>query len=261
MEEARRREFIFHLYRADGQSLILSPFDNPERLRSGLEIDEIEGRYGEEIKVELLTSFRDQLYRDVETAVRKHLAEARFAPRLFISAAVFFAAFLVMSRLLPAIYLIDDLLVAIGGAVATYLYMGRRDMASDAAMKKRVALRNAVDKVKFVPSKFVERVEQELHRTESGNPNEIAQAIVGPGVADGIADADGDEARQFLRLLEEKYKFKRLRREEKALLKAAEEPAADADSVRKWWDVRKVDAPLYAVYRRFKRTVEKVETQ
>ena len=260
MQTARRREFIFHLYRADGRSLILSPFDNPERLRSGLEIDEIEGRYGEEIKVELLTSLRNQLYRDVEAAVRKHLADVRFAPRLFVSAAVFFAAFLIMSRALPAIYLIDDLLVAVGGAVAAYFYMGRRDMASDAAMKKRVALRNAVDKVKFVPSHFVKRVEQDLHRTESGDPNEIARAIVDPATIEEIADADSDEARQFVQLLEDKYNFKRLKREEKALLKAAKAPAADGDSVRRWWDVRKVDAPLYAIYRRFKRTVERVET-
>ena len=260
MNEPVRRAFIFHLYRGDGQSLILSPFDDPDQLRNALEIDEIEGRYGAEIKVELLTSFRNQLYRDVEAAVRKHLADIRFTPRVLLASAAFFVTFIVMSRIVDPVFLIDEFLLGIAAAVGTYIYMGRRDMASDAAMQKRVALRNAIDKVKFVPSSFVKRVEEELHKTESGDATAIARDIVGPANAGELADSDSAEAQQFVRLLEEKFKFKRLRRDEKALQKAAAQPSGTSESVRRWWDMRKVDAPLYAIYRRFKRTVEKVES-
>ena len=261
------RRYIFHLYRTDGQSLILHPFANSDRLRSALETQEIEGRYGAEPPVALLTSFRNDLYRNVEVAVRRFLSDARFVPRFLISAGAFFASFMILSYAVPdPILIVDELLVAVAAGIGAYMFLGRRDMGSDAAMKKRIALRNAVDQIKFVPSGFLARVEQELQRTESGNFEEAVRSILEPESSGGpdqakahLAAEDRAEAAQFVQLLEEKYRFKRLRREEKVLRSYASRAASDrGDSLRRWSDTKKLDLPLYAVYKRFKRTVERV---
>ena len=263
----KERRYIFHLYRTDGQSLILHPFENSDRLRSALETQEIEGRYGAEPPVALLTSFRNDLYRSVEVAVRRFLSDARFVPRFLLSAGAFFASFMILSYAVPdPILIVDELLLGIAAGIGAYWFLGRRDMGSDAAMKKRIALRNAVDQIKFVPSGFLVRVEQELRRTESGNFEEAVRSILEPEQSRDpdqsktqLAAEDRAEAAQFVQLLEEKYHFKRLRREEKVLRSYASRAASDrGDSLRRWSDTKKLDLPLYAVYKRFKRTVERV---
>ena len=93
----KERRYIFHLYRADGQSLILNPFEAPDKLRAALETEEIEGRYGAEPPVALLTTFRNDLYRAVEAAVRRFLSDARFVPGFLLSAGAFFASFMILS--------------------------------------------------------------------------------------------------------------------------------------------------------------------
>lgn len=254
------RRYIFHLYRADGQSLILHPFLNSDRLRAALETQEIEGRYGAEPPVALLTSFRNDLYRSVEEAVRRFLSDARFVPRFLLSSGAFFASFMILSYAVPdPILIVDELLVAIAAGIGTYLFLGRRDLGSDAAMKKRIALRNSVDQIKFVPSGFLARVEQELQRTESGDFESAVRSILEEQAKPQLAAEERAEAEQFVQLLEEKYRFKRLRREEKVLRTYASRAASDrGDSLRRWSDTKKLDLPLYAVYKRFKRTVERV---
>ena len=263
----KERKYIFHLYRTDGQSLILHPFENSDRLRSSLETQEIEGRYGAEPPVALLTSFRNDLYRSAEVAVRRFLSDARFVPRFLISAGAFFASFMILSYAVPdPILIVDELLGAVAAGIGSYVFLGRRDMGSDAAMKKRISLRNAIDQIKFVPSGFLARVEQELQRTESGNFEEAVRSILEPEPSGDPEQArpqlpaeDRAEAAQFVQLLEEKYRFKRLRREEKVLRSYASRAASDpGDSLRRWSDTKKLDLPLYAVYKRFKRTVERV---
>ena len=162
------------------------------------------------------------------------------------------------------------MLLGAAAVIGTYLFMGRRDLGSDAAMKKRIALRNSVDRIKFVPSAFLSRVEQELRRTESGNFEEAVRAILDPdksfdrdaetgGAMAAPAEAERAEVAQFVLLLEEKYRFKRLRREEKVLRSYASRAASDrGDSLRRWSDTKKLDLPLYAIYKRFKRSVERV---
>lgn len=256
----KERRYIFHLYRADGKSLILHPFLNSDRLRAALETQEIEGRYGAEPPVALLTSFRNDLYRSVEEAVRRFLSDARFVPRFLLSAGAFFASFMILSYAVPdPILIVDELLVAVAAGIGTYMFLGRRDLGSDAAMKKRIALRNSVDQITFVPSGFLERVEKELQRTESGDFEGAVRAILEEQAKPQLAAEERAEAEQFVQLLEEKYRFKRLRREEKVLRTYASRAASDrGDSLRRWSDTKKLDLPLYAVYKRFKRTVERV---
>jgi hypothetical protein len=209
----------------------------------------------------LLTTFRNSLYHSIEDAVRRFLADARFVPRFLVAAAAFFAVFLILSYAVPdPILIVDELAVGVAAAVGAYLFMGRRDMGSDAAMKKRIALRNAVDRITFVPSGFLARVERELQHTESGDFEELVHSILEPDNANAPLDAqDRGEAAQFIQLLEEKYRFKRLRREEKVLRSYVARADTDrAGSLRRWSDTRKLDVPLYAVYKRFKRTVERV---
>ena len=268
----KETKYIFHLYRTDGKSLILNPLESSDKLRAALETQDVEGRYGAEPPVALLTTFRNDLYRSVEAAVRRFLSDARFVPRFLLSAGAFFAVFMILSYAVPdPILIVDELVAGVAAGIGVYLFLGRRDMGSDAAMKKRITLRNAVDQIKFVPSGFLARVERELQLTESGNLEEAVRSILEPDIAlesehAGEGDAnprvvarDRAEAAQFIQLLEEKYRFKRLRREEKVLRSYASRAGSDrGDSLRRWSDTNKLDIPLYAIYKRFKRTVERV---
>ena len=86
------RIYLFHILRKDGTSLFLNPFGGPDKFVNGLERNEVEGRYGMEPRVEALTMFRNELYRQIEIGVKNWLSDARFVPKFLISAAIFVAS-------------------------------------------------------------------------------------------------------------------------------------------------------------------------
>ena len=256
----KERLYIFHLHTQDGKPLILHPFKKPEKLEPQLETFEVEGRFGKEPRVEVLTMFRNQLYNRIDESIRKWLSDVRFIPKFLISSGVFFVVLFATSYIIhDPLPVVDEFLLGLGGAIATYLAIGKRDMGSEAAMKKRVTLRTAIDRIKFEESPFLERVEESLHYYESAKPEQALREMIEP-VTESLNDADRREAVQFVRLLEERFDFKKLKKDEKFLRTFFDSEATDQDnSIRRWVEARKLNVPLYALYRRFKNTVEKVK--
>ena len=58
-----------------------------------LEQGPLEGRYGTEPRVEALTGFRDELYRQVELGVRHWMADRRFVPKFLLASGAFVALY------------------------------------------------------------------------------------------------------------------------------------------------------------------------
>jgi len=184
--------------------------------------------------------------------VRHGLADLRFIPKFLIAAGAFVVAYVFFSAVVrDPLPVIDEVVLGIAAAVASFILLGRRDLASRRAAKKRLDLRLVVDRISFRESEFVKRVEEALHSAEGEGVVEVVRRIVEP-LEQGSEPGDGDqaEAAQFVGLLERRFNFRKLEREEPGLRRlAARREAA------RLLAVRKVDFPLYAVYKRFKRTV------
>jgi hypothetical protein len=251
MSEAEKT-YIFHIHRKDGSSLLLHPLTPPAKVVETLEKGPLEGRYGREPRVEALSGFRDELYRQVELGVRHWLADLRFIPKFLIATAAFVVTYLFFSIVVEdPLPVIDEVVLGMGAAVASFVLLGRRDLASRRAVKKRLDLRLVVDRISFRESEFVKRVEEALHSAEDEDVVAVVRRIVEP-LESGAEPKGGDqaEAAQFVHLLELRFNFRKLEREEPGFRRlAARREAA------RLLAVRKVDFPLYAVYKSFKRTV------
>jgi hypothetical protein len=250
------RIYLFHIFRKDGTSLFLNPFGSPDKFVSGLERSEVEGRYGMEPRVEALTMFRNELYRQIEVGVRNWLSDARFVPKFLISAAVFVLIYFFMSFVIrDPLPVIDEIAIGLAAAVVVFLLLGRRDMNSKVATKKRLDLRVIVDRITFRESGFVKLVEEALHRNETGSMEEVVRQIVDP-VRQELDPEVREEAAQFIRALESRFDFKKLEREERSLKRIMGRSRGDLNkSFARLVESKKYDFPLYAVYKSFKKTV------
>lgn len=239
---------IFHLYRKDGTSVFLHPFGHPEKIVRQLENGILEGRYGREPRVEGLTLLRNELYRLIELGVKNWLSDVRFIPKFLISALVFVVVYFLMSYVVrDPLPVIDEVAIGLGAAIAAFLLLGRRDLASKDATRKRMELRVVVDKAVFRESNFVKRVEEELHRAEGSGGEEAVRGVVEPALQ-GLGEEWREEAAQFLSSLEGRFDLRRLARQEKALRRRLKAGPVDLK-------LSKVDLPLYAVYKSLKKAV------
>jgi hypothetical protein len=257
MAEAEKT-YIFHIHRKDGSALFLHPLSPPAKVVEILEKGPLEGRYGREPRVEVLTGLREELYRQVELGVRHWMADLRFIPKFLIASGAFVAAYLFFSIVVrDPLPVIDEVVLGLAAAVASFVVLGRRDLASRQAVKKRLDLRQVVDRIAFQESGFVKTAEEALHSAEGQSVEQVVRRIVEPlgqGMeaspqAEGGAQA---EAAQFVNLLEQRFKFRKLAREEPGFRRlAGRREASRLLSMRR----RKIDFPLYAVYKSCKRTV------
>lgn len=252
---------IFHIFRKDGASLFLHPLVTPEKVVHQLEKSAIEGRYGLEPRVEALTLFRNELYRQIEAGVKSWMGDVRFIPKFLISSVVFLICYFFMSFVIrDPLPVIDEVAISLAAAIITYILLGRRDLTSKAATKKRLALRVTVDRIIFRESNFVKQVEAALHRNETGNIEEVIKQIVEPA-QQKLGDLFKEEANQFIQILESRFNFKKLKKEEKILKKYMRSSVTGDQrrNVKKMLESKKLDYPLYAVYKSFKKTVSNLK--
>jgi hypothetical protein len=258
MSEQKNPIYIFHLFRKEGDSIILHPFTTPEKLTSALETHEVKARYGSEPRVETLTLLKNDLYRMVEMGVKKWVSDVRFIPKFIISAVIFVVVYFFLSIVIPdPIPVIDEVGIGLAIALVTYFLLGRRDIKSNLAGKRRLTLRTAVDRIVFLESPFVKSIEKNLHENESGTIEEIAQKILEPSAETELSQQQREEAKHFVRVCEIMFKLHSAKKDEKILRKYLEgsKKNQNLQEIRKWADSKKIDFPLYAVYKRCKQTV------
>ena len=250
------RVYIFHIFRRDGNSLFLNPFGNPGKIVGVLERSEVEGRYGMEPRVEALTMFRNELYRQIEVGVKNWLSDVRFIPKFLISALAFVVVYFFMSFVVrDPLPVIDELAFGLAAGVAVFFVQSRRDISSKAATKKRLDLRVIVDRITFRESDFVKQVEAALHRNETGSIEDVVKQIVEPARQE-LGEDVREEAAQFIRALESRFDFKKLQREERMLKRVmSRSPVELKKNFARLVESKKYDFPLYAVYKSFKKTV------
>lgn len=158
---------LYHLSRRDGTSLFLHPFRKAGSILEVGSSTELRGRYGSEPRVESLTLFRNELYRRIERDVRNWINERRFIPRFLIASAAFLVVYLFMSLIIrDPIPVVDEVLIAGGVAIFTFVIVGRYFEQSRLAGERRVTLRSKVDNAVFSEDPFVHELEKLLHTIE-----------------------------------------------------------------------------------------------
>ena len=255
---APRKIHIFHLYRKGGDSLFLHPFEKKNQLIPQLEQSTIVGHYGEEPRVEALTLFRNELYRMIETEVKNWVADAKFIPRFLLSAGVFLLSYMFLSFVVrDPLPMLDEVAIALALSIGSYVLLGRRDLKSENALKKRIALRNKVDGIVFTESQFVHGLEELLQAKEGESPESLLRSLQQVEELT-YSEEDAEMARQALEYLEAKFQQGELKKTEKRIRRMEEnkEDGRAVQSLAKWVDSRHVDAPLFFLYLQLKRRIK-----
>jgi hypothetical protein len=256
MMREREAAYIFHLYRKGAQSLILHPFDTGERLLAALDGGEVVGRYGAEPRVEALTELRTELHRLADQGVSRWVAERRFVPKFLLAAGAFLVVYFFFSfAVRNPLPVIDEAAAGIGAAVGLFAVLGRADLRSRLAEQKRIEARAAVDRVTFLESAFVSSVEEALAEGESGSLIEWVEGMTESAGWVGLGDQNADEARSFVRTVESRFRLRRGKRDARSLRRLLHKRHRSQEGLARWARARKIDVPLYAVYRRIKRSV------
>jgi hypothetical protein len=248
---------IFHLYRKDGTAVFLHPFRRTERLHSILQQSDIRGHYGAEPRVESVTLFRNELYRLIEQEVKSWVSDTRFIPRFLIAAATFLVSYLFFAFVIrDPIPMVDELALASGISIAVYLLIGRRDLKSDVALKRRIAERSVVDRISFNHSDFVADMEAALISKETLKPEALREQILRPD-SEIAVEGHEEEAAQFVLYLGRLFDSSEFRRAEKKIEKFSDtSDTAPQTNALKWAEARKIDMPLLALYFQLKRKVK-----
>ncbi len=249
---------IFHAYRKDGSPLFLHPFGGKRRITDILENRAVDGLYGKEPRVESLTMFRNELYRIIEKDVKEWISEVRFLPRFLISAAAFVVAYLFMALVVrDPLPIIDEIALALGAAIVSYIVVGRRDVRSGAAAKRRIAMRTKVDNIVFEQSEIAEDFETLLGRTEKADTDDVISMLSETSSTGGLAGYYGDNNEalgQLLSYLNDFFSGSDYRKRERRILKG-NTPIGDRErtALKRWIATKNVDLPLFAAYLSIKR--------
>ncbi len=248
---------IFHLYRKDDSAVFLHPFRKTDKLFALFEKSDLVGHYGREPRIESLTLFRNELYRLVEQEVKSWIADARFIPRFLLSAGAFLLTYLFLAFVVrDPLPFIDEIAVALGASILAYILLGRRDLRSETALKKRISLRSKVDGIVFTESPFVKRLEEALAAKDNESMPTLIEELSGDRASSLAAGAD-EEATQLVSYLEQMFRDGEFKRTEKRLKRlAAGDDKQQRESVRRWLETRKVDVPLLALYVQLKKEVK-----
>lgn len=234
---------LYHLTRANGDPLFVHPFNESGSTFLLLDATTVVGHYGQEPRIESLTMFRNQMYRRIEEDVRDWIAEKRFMPRFLSGAGVFLFTYLLLSLVVrDPIPMVDELLVALAASLGTYFLIGRRDLRSESASKKRIALRNKVDAAVFTPSEFVQEIEKSLQEYDNQSREELVDRLTSPRAEPFWAE-HGEEATRFLEALQPVFKSKKVRQLEKRISKG-KGLGSLVDPKR----VGELDLPLFLLY-------------
>ena len=90
------------------------------------------------------------LYNQIDRGVDRWIMDARYVPRLLISAAVFLVVYFFFALAVrDPIPVIDELILGVGAAIATGILITKRDKKSDMVMRRRLELKQAALRSEF----------------------------------------------------------------------------------------------------------------
>ena len=140
----------FLLRRNKGNPLYLSPFVDPRLSGSWSEDEAITWHASTGLHTHEKDDAMITLYQQIDRGVDRWIQDARYIPRLMISAAVFLVTYFFLSLAVrDPIPVIDELLIASALAVVTAVSLSKRDKQGDVAMKRRLVLKQQASRCDF----------------------------------------------------------------------------------------------------------------
>lgn len=249
--ETKKNITIFHIHRKDGSSLFLHPFSETDFLLNIDEDCDIVGLYGNEPRVESLTMFRNDLYRLIESAVKSWIRDIKFIPHFILSAAAFLFIYLFASFVIrDPVPLIDELALSLGGGIAVFFVMAKRDQSSEKSSKKRLSLRLAMDKIVFEEDEFIKEVEEILHFNESTDKIDLINSLAASD-ENSFKNSNPESVKQLIIYLDKYFSGKIYRKKTENLNNQ------EKDKLSKWADDNKIDLSLFAMYKKLKKRIPK----
>ncbi len=251
MNKTPKKILIFHVYKNDGSSLFIHPFESADVLLNLDESAVVEGWYGKEPRIESLTMFRNQLYRLIETAVKEWIQDTKFIPRFIISAAVFLIVYFFTSFVIrDPVPVIDETVISLLSSFGVYYMLSKRDQSSEKASRKRLKLRMLVDRIVFNESNFVREFEEMLHYNETVADETLVQSMIVSGEKSLSVSSSLEESKALTGYLEKMFSGKIYRRQERKLskMRSSSHKNGNTKNIIKWAHSHKVDLPLFAVY-------------
>lgn len=144
------QEKCYLIQRSRYESLYLTPFEDV-KLSSKWAVERPITWYA---STTLTSQEKDRalytLYNQIDRGVDRWIVDARYVPRLLISAAVFLVVYFFFSLAVrDPIPVLDELILGLGAAIATGVFISRRDKKSDMAMRRRLELKQAALRSEF----------------------------------------------------------------------------------------------------------------
>ncbi|HUX13187.1 MAG TPA: hypothetical protein VMW87_09165 [Spirochaetia bacterium] len=164
-----KTSYIFHVARGKSSPLFFHPFGHRGTVLRILSKGKVRGLFGTDPNLRAVNRFRNELYDHINVAVRQWISDVRFVPRFLYSAASFLIIYLALTltshiRLPISV----SLAISLVCGLTAYAAVSRRDMHSQLALRKRIALRAQIDLIRFQESEFVRAVEEQLALIETG---------------------------------------------------------------------------------------------
>ncbi|WP_422481907.1 hypothetical protein [Pleomorphochaeta sp. DL1XJH-081] len=141
----------FIIRRSKGEPLYLTPFVDPKRAGSWDPDEEIRWHASTGLTAHEKDDALFTLYTQIDRGVDRWIQDARYLPRLLISAGVFLVVYFFFSLAVrDPLPMIDELVIASGLAVGTAIWLSRRDKKSEMAMKRRLEQKQNASRSDFV---------------------------------------------------------------------------------------------------------------
>jgi hypothetical protein len=251
---------IFHLHRKDGTSLLLHPLRKNHNVIKLIEKNQIIGKYGSEPQVETITLFRNQLYRLIEEEVRNWIADIKFIPRFLLSAGAFLLTYLVFSFVVrDPLPLLDEIIIAFGVGIVSYILLGKKDMRSDAALKKRLTLRKKVDSVVFNECGILRDVENILHENERMDTEQLLSRIADPEQIT-IPESSRETVQELLSYIQDTLRTGKSGKPSRSMQKLTDEKKGtghNLEAYKKSLKAKCGDLSLFALYKQLNHSLER----
>jgi hypothetical protein len=138
------------LRRDRGTSIHLTPFQTINASDSWSEEEEITWFSSSALSTHEKDDALFSLYMQIDRGVDRWIQDARYLPRLLMSAGVFLVTYFFFSLAVrDPIPMVDELLLAGGASIAFAVYLTKRDKKSEMAMKRRMELKQNASRSDF----------------------------------------------------------------------------------------------------------------
>ncbi len=175
----------FILRRTKGGSLYLTPFVDPKVSDSWSEDEDIRWHASTGLHTHEKDDALFTLYTQIDRGVDRWIQDARYLPRLLISALVFLITYFFFSLAVrDPIPMIDELLISGALAAFTAVTLSRRDKKSEVAMKRRLVLKQQASRSDFAIEEGLSSYEEYLDACSFIDTIDLAERLALTGDSD-----------------------------------------------------------------------------